>query len=228
MSKLLFLDSNKSSNNIYKLDKRISGIYKLVSFVTTNNTYNVNDNNNKIYWNESGSDLITTLTNGHYSSDDFTTHLSTQLNSSASGTVTVTLDDNTRKFTISNTNPYYFTFALNTSNSARKLLGLNEADGANGASHTSDNPIDLNTYKNIFITIEQDDHRNIEGQDFFNHSFVINGTGAFGEICRYINQDNFDQYIKLRKTKMLKVVFHDIDNNVIDINSEYQLILQKM
>ena len=226
--KLLFLDSTKSSNNVYKLDKRIEGVYKLLSFVTTNNMFNVNNNNNKIYWNENGSDLTTTLTNGYYSSDDFKTHLSTQLNSSASGTVTVTLDDNTRKLTIADTLNFYFTFGTNTSNSARKLIGFNEADGANGASHTSDNPIDLNTYKNIFITIEQDDHRNIEGQDFFNHSFVINGTGAFGEICRYINQDNFDQYIKLRKTKMLKVIFYDINNNIIDLNSEYQLILQKM
>ena len=226
--KLLFLDSNKSSNNIFKLDNRIDGIYKLVAFVTTNNMYNITDNNNKIYWNENGTDKITTLTNGYYNTEDFITHLGSKMNTDATGTVSISLNDNTRKLTITDTLNFYMTFGTNTSNSARKLLGFNGADGSNAGTQISDNSIDLNPYKNIFITIKQDDHRNLEGIDFFNQSLVINGSGAFGEICRYINQDNFDQYIKLKKTKMLKVDFYDIYNNTIDLNSEYQLILQKV
>ena len=226
--KLLFLDSTKSSNNVYKLDKRIEGTYKLVGFVTTNNMFNINNNNNKIYWNENGTDRTTTLTNGYYSADDFKTHLQTQMNADGSGTVSVTLNDNTRKLTINDTNGYYFTFATNTSNSARKLLGFNEADGTNANSQVSDNPIDLNTHKNIFISIEEDDHKNLEGITFFNASFVVNGVGAFGEICRYIDDDNFCQYIKFKQTKKLKIKFHDTSNNTIDLNSEYQLILQKV
>lgn len=227
MSKLLFLDSTKSSNNVYKLDKRIKGIYQLVAFVTTNNMFNVNSYNNKIYWNENGTDRTTTLTPGQYNTEDFRSHVSTQLNNDASGTITVTLDDNTRKLTITDTVNFYMTFGTNTTNSAKKLLGFS-LDGTSSGSHTSDSPIDLNPHKNIFITIEQDDHRNLEGIEFFNHSLVVNGTGAFGEICRYINKDNFDQYIKLKETKMLKVQFYDVDNNIIDLNSDYQLILQKV
>ena len=226
--KLLFLDSSKASNNIYKLDKRIQGAYKLVGFVTTNNMFNINSYNNKIYWNENGTDKITTLTTGHYNTEEYRSHVNTQLNDSASGTITVTLDDNTRKLTITDTVNFYMTFGTNTSNSARKLLGFDGVDGTNATSHTSDTPIDLNTHKNIFITFEQDDHRNLEGLSFFNPSLVINGVGAFGEICRYIDNDNFHQFVKFRQTKKIKIKFHDTSNNTIDLNSEYQIILQKV
>ena len=226
--KLLYLHSDKSTNNKFTLDKRISGIYKLVSFVSTNNIYNINQFNNKIYWNENGTDRTTTLTEGYYNSSDFTTHLSTQLNSDASGTITVTFNNNTRKFTITDTVNFHFTFGTNTSNNGRKLLGFNASDGTAATSQVSTNSIDLNTCKNIFITISQDDERKIEGIDFFNASLVINGTADFGETLRYIDDDNFHQQVKFKKTKTLELQIHDSNNNNIDLNSEYQIILQKI
>ena len=230
MAKLLILDSQKASNNIFKLDKWIEGRYKMISFVSTNNIHNITDYNNKIYWNEEGADKTATLTNGYYDDTSFISHLSTILNNTSSGTITVSLDENTRKITITNTLLYYFTFGTNTSNSARKLLGFNEEDGTSTSyTHTSDNIIDLNTYKNIFIKIKQDDDRNIEGIDFFNQSLVINGIGNYGEILRYIDNDNFNQYIKFsKKTKQIDISFYDINNNNINLNSEYQIILQKL
>ena len=222
----LCLDSNKASNDKYKLDKMIEGTYKLVSFVATNNIYNITDYNNKIYWNENGTNRTSTLTNGFYDSSDYTSHLSTILNNDASGTISVSLDDNTRKLTITNTLTFYFTFGSNTSNSARKLLGYNAIDGTTATSQTSTNPIDLNTCKNIFIKVMQDDHRKIEGIDFFNASLMINGDGNIGETLRYIDSNNFDQYIKFKKTKQISIEFHDIYNNSISLNSEYQIILQ--
>ena len=228
-SKLLFLDSEKAdSNNIFSLDNMISGIYKLVSFTYTNNIYNVTDDNNKIYWNENGTNRTTTLGNGYYDSSDFSTHLATQLNNDASGTITVSFDNNTRKLTINNTVNFYFTFGTNTTNSARKLLGFNASDGSNSTSQTSLNPVDLNTCKNVFVKIEQDDHRLVEGIDFFNSSFVLSGSADFGESFRYIDIDNFSQYAKFRQTKKLKLSFHDSNNNSIDLNSEYQIILRKI
>ena len=227
--KLLFLDSEKAqSNNIFVLDNKISGVYKLVSFTYTNNIYNITDNNNKIYWNENGSNLTTTLDTGYFDSSDFTSHLLSKLQASGSGTINVSLDSNTKKYTITNSLNFYFKFGSNTSNSARKLLGFNAEDGSNNTSQTSDNAIDINTCKNVFITIEQDDHRLVEGIDFFNSSLVISGSSDFGETFRYIDIDNFSQYIKVKKTKKLKLSFHDTSNNSINLNSEYQIILKKM
>ena len=226
--KLLFLHSDKASNNVFTLDKRIEGEYRFVSFVATNNIYNVTDKNNKIYWNENGTDLTTTLTNGYYDTIDLTTHLSTMLNGSATGIVSVSFNENTRKFTVTDTLNFYFTFQSNTNNSARKLLGFTATDGTNALSQTSDTVVDINSYKNVFITIKQDNHKNIEGVDFFNGSLMVNSTAVFGDTLRYIEQDNFCQYIKLRNTKQLEISFHDANNNNIDLNSEYQVILLKV
>ena len=87
----------------------------------------------------------------------------------------------------------------------------------------------MNSCKNVFIYITEDDHKNIEGISFFNSSLVINGLGNFGEIFRYIDDDNFNQYIKFSKnTKKISISFHDGNNNNVELNSGYQLILKKM
>lgn len=229
---LLLLDSNKIENNKYKLDNTIKGLYKLVSFVSTNNMYNVNDTNNKIYLDEFNgvgfTSLETTLDNGFYDSTDLTSHLSSKLNNICTGSVSVSFNDNTRKFTITNTLNFYFTFGSNTSNSSRKILGFNEQDGTSALSQTSNNVIDLNTCKNIFITITEDNNRDIKGIDFFNSSFLINGVGSFGEVLRYVDSDNFHQYVNFRNVKTLHISFIDNNNNTLDLNSEYQIILKKM
>ena len=230
--KILLLHSDKSNSNVYTLDKRIQGIYRFKSFVSTNNMYNVNDTNNKIYFNETvglgTNDYIATLTNGYYDANDLNTNISTAISNQASGIITVSYDDNTSKYTITNTNEFHFTFGSNTSNSAHKLLGFNASDGTDSLSQTSDVPIDLNPCKNIFVTITEDDNRYVEGIDFFNCSLVVNGVSGFGEIMRYIDVDNFIQLLKFKNTKQLSVSFHDANNNIIDLNSEYQIILQKI
>ena len=227
--KLLFLLSSKGDNNIFNLDKRIVGSYKLLSFICTNNIYNITDRNNKVYWNDNGTDRETTLTNGYYDESDFTSMLSSKLNDVASGGMTISLDNNTRKLTITSTNNFYFSFGSNTSNSGRKLLGFNEEDGSNNTSQTSDIPIELNTNKTLFISIGEDDNKDIEGIDFFNASLVINDVIVFGECLRYINNNNFEQYIRFRKpTNKISISFHDDENNTINLNSEYHIILQKV
>ena len=56
---------------------------------------------------------------------------------------------------------------------------------------------------------------------------MINGNGGFGEIMRYIDNDNFHQYINLKNTKQLNITIHDKNENIINLNSEYCLILKK-
>ena len=224
----LYLNSNNSSNNTYTLDKSIDGKWKLISFAFTNNIYNVNDTNNKIYFNENGTDLVATLTNGYNDTSDLTSNISTSMNNVSSGTITVTFDDKTRKFTITDTLPIFFTFGTNTTNSARKLLGYNASDGTSSATSTSDNAIDLNPYKEIFVNIEENDDRDIMGVNYFNTSLVICGCGANGEMMRYNYRDFTHQYMKFKRTKKLTVRIHDLNNNDINLNSEYSIMLEKL
>ena len=126
---LLLISSNNLTNNKLTLDYPIVGEYSLESFVFTNNIYNVTNDNNKVYFTENSVPLTTTLTNGYYDGEDFRSHLQTSMNATASGTITVSLDTNTNKLTISNsTHNFFFTFGTNTTNSARKLLGFNASD----------------------------------------------------------------------------------------------------
>ena len=226
----LFLDSRLATNNKFKLDNYISGTWKLLSFSFTNNIFNVNNTNNKIYFTEVSTARTATLTNGNYDMNELKTEIQTAINNVASATFSVSLDTKTNKYTFTNGSSasFYFTFATNTSNSARKLLGFNANDGTTSTSQTSDIPVDLNTYQNIFVKITEDDNRDILGLSFFTSSLVINGIGSFSDIVRYNNNDNFDQYVRFHKnTKTLTLKIHDLNNNDIDLNSDYSIILQK-
>jgi hypothetical protein len=227
MNKKLYLDSSSITNNTFKLDEPIIGKWKLLSFTATNNLYNVNDTNNKIYLNESGIDYIIILNDGYFDISDLKDEITSEMNSIISGTISITNDTNTNKFSFTNTLNFYFTFGTNTENSARILLGINESDNDNDTIQVSDVPIDINTCKNIFIDISDNLNKLIVGTSYFNASLVINGLGTFGEILRYIDKDNFDQYINVKNTKEIKITIHDKNNNDIELNSDYSIIFEK-
>ena len=226
MSDILYLSGTIGTPHY--LDEAIRGKYQLLSFSFTNNLYNVNENNNKIYLNENGIDLVATLEEGFNDMNDLKTNISTALNAVCDGVITLSYDSTTNKFTISNdTHSFYFTWGTNTTNSARILLGFDQTDGTNATSHISDNPADLNTYKNIFIDISDNNKKNVQGVNYFNASFILNASSSFGEIFRYINDDNFDQYAYFKNTKNLEVSCHDDNGNTITLNSNYCMILKK-
>ena len=226
---MLYLHSSQGTNNRYTLDNAIEGVYKLISFSCTNNIYNVDDTCNKIYFNENGINYETTLENGYYNYNDFVTECLRAISDVSLGSLTATRDSNTNKLRIINSLSFYFTFGSNTENSARKLMGFNEVDGTNSTLQVSDNPMDLNTHKSFFINISDNDNKNIEGIDFYRTSFIIQGEGGFGEILRYKINENIEQYIKFsRGVKNIDIKFHDLNQEVLDINSEYEIILKKV
>lgn len=225
---ILYLTSAKADNDKFDLDEGIVGRYKFLSFSATNNMFNVSANNNKIYLKENGSDIVATLTNGYYDINELKTELSLQLNSTMSGTVSVIVDSKTNKFTITNTLGFYFTFGTNTASTARKLLGFDASDGLiYTTSISSDKPADLNPCKELFINFVENDQKMIHGQDYFNSSLLINTSSGFGETMRYVNVDNFNQYVDFKNTKRIKVKFHDLNENVINLNSDYSIILEE-
>ena len=224
----LYLDSNNSSNGQYDLDEPIGGRWRLLSFAFTNNIYNVNETNNKIYFNENGTNLIAELTIGYYDASDLKTNISEAMNNVSNGNITITYDDKPGKFTIKNTLGYYFTFGTNKVNSASKLIGFNDVDGvAYSQTQISDKSIDLNTYKEIFVNISKNNDRSIIGVDYFNTSLFIVGSGGVGELVRYNYQDFTEQYVDLKRTKKITIKIHDSNENEINLNSDYSMILEK-
>lgn len=226
MSKLLLFGDN---SNIWKLDKTIGGKYKLISFIFTNNIFNVNDTNNQVYFTDSTTSRVGTLTNGYYDFTDIQSNLQTAMNDASTDTFTVSGDTKTNKLTITSASNFRFTFGTNTTNTSRKLLGFTATDGSNNTTQTSNICVDLNPYKQIFINVIQNDNRDIDGINYFNTSLIINGIGNFGDIVRYVPNDNFDQYVQFnRGTKQLEIKIHDSNNNNVNLNSEYSILFQKI
>ena len=227
----LYLNSVDSSNNKYKLDDAIEGEWKLISFAFTNNIYNVNDTNNKIYFTEETehdeNDYTATLTNGINDPNDLKSNIETAMNNETNETITVTYDDKTKKFTITSTETFYFKFGTNKSNSANKLIGMNAIHRNGATSHTSDTSIDLNPYKEIFINIEENNDRNVFGVEYFNSSLIVCECGSSGDIVRYNYRDNSEQRVKLKRTKDITIRIHDSKNQEINLNSEYSIVLEK-
>ena len=128
-------------------------MYNILEFYMTNSLYNVNLNNNKVYFTESSILKTATLTNGYYTQSELATQLQTQMNSAGSNTYTITFNSNTYQYTISSTGNFGFQFATNTTASARKLIGYSLANKTESTSSTSNNVIDLNPIKCIYIDL---------------------------------------------------------------------------
>ncbi len=110
-----------------------------------------------------------------------------------------------------------FQFATNTTASARKIIGYNLADKTEATSSTSDNVIDLNPIKSIYIDFQADVRKDIE---FSNNvvSLAINDTSDFGSIVRYKLNENYHQKLKFHYEKEVKFRFYDQDFNNINLN----------
>ena len=57
---------------------------------------------------------------------------------------------------------------------------------------------------------------------------MITASGGFGEVSRYINVDNFNQYVKFKGNKKITFRIHDEDNNVVNLNSDWIMVLSKV
>ena len=225
---MIIVKSNNTTGNITRLDEEINGKYMLKLFTTNNHLYNVNDNNNEVYITR-GSPYTINLTNGYYTPTEFKDHLQTQLTSGTGTSFTITKNDNTKKFTTTCASSFSYTFATNTSNSARKLLGLNETDTTSATSLTHTNTWDLTPTKLIFCHIHEDQHK-IFNTNNMTASFVISTDVEFGNVIKYPkNSKDIVPIFNFKNTRQLNIDFINIENKSIDLNGqEWMMILEKL
>ena len=129
----------------------------------------------------------------------------------------MTLDSNTYKYNISSTCNFGFQFASNTTSSARKLIGYSAADKTESTSSTSDNVIDLNPIKCVYIYFQPDIRKDVE---FSNNTFslAINDKSDFGSIIQYKLNENYNQKLKFQYEKEVKFKLYDQDFDNINLN----------
>lgn len=230
-TKLILRSKVKVSGNDYNgslnLQNIDSGWYKLLECSFLDNLYNVNDNN-KVYVNENATPHTITLTNGYYSHSEFTSILSTVMNSAFTDTITVTYNDNTSKLTISSTGDEAFKFATNTLNPTHYLLGMNESNQTLASLQVSDNPVDLNPRKALFINFDTSSikQRTISSVNKFPSSFVIKcSSNNFGGLFQYSQSNNYDQYIYIDKKYITYKVINSDGNQISDM-PQWECVLE--
>ena len=135
-------------------------------------------------------------------------------------TFTCSYDSTTGKLTFTETtgDSFSFTFATNTSNTGRKVLGFNATDTTSTTTHTSEICIDLAPHKVMYISLNEDTFRSVNGKQM-NSSLVISADSSFGSVLRWKEGSHYSQYVKFSNTpNMLSYKFHDEDFNELDLN----------
>ena len=225
MQKILYFKSDdivqgNTSKGIIQYNQQIDHNvnYVLYEFVMNNNLYNVNDTNNKVYFDEGGGTLTATLTNGNYFQSDFTTELQTQLNAIGADTYTCTYSNTTGKITVvDTTGTFGFVFLTNTTNTARYLLGLEEENQSVLATQIT-GVLDLD-----------DTNKHIRGQKYFGATFVISNNSPFADVIRYKKNENYAQYIKLTSSSTIHFRFIDKFEQPIDLNNaSWEIFLKRI
>ncbi len=209
-------------SNANKLD----GTYKVVRFVMHNGLYNVNSFNNKIYFTETATPRIATLSLGSYSEETLRVEIETQMDFIGANTYTITYNSTTFKYTWSSTGDFAFTFLTNTANTSRFLLGINAIDDIQGTTATSDNAIDLSPLKIIFFNFP-DASNIIKSSNGSVYSLYITNNSNGTDIIR---TDLIDDNLFLTFTNKTNINYKMLDNNnnIIQTNgTEWELILRK-
>ena len=143
-----FVGSSESCS--IQLQENVEGKFRVKNVIVPNTMYPVRSTNNLVYFSQSGTDRIATITPGFYTSATFITALDVALNNSTpapAGTFSTTYSSTTGKITITNSTTAFIlqfgTFATIAANSARKLMGFNSSNTASALSQVSPNVINL-------------------------------------------------------------------------------------
>ena len=218
------------ANCIYTFNPKIeAGLYKLHHSLFINSFYNINDTNNKIYFQESGGPVITaTLQNGYYNNSTIVTNIHTQMEAVGSHNYTITLSSTTNKLTfVPNTGTVKFLFYTYNQNTAKNILGfIGNSDDL--SSVTGDLPINLTDTLSYNIRLEGNGIQNYiqdSSSNFYSFSVPILSNSL--ELFHYEGINN--QYVKFENgLSDIRVKILNEDGDSMLIYNDYYFVLQKI
>ena len=233
--------------NSYEYSIDLDYIYKdiisieLMSANIPKTEYLINSSNNLLHFIEdSGSELTATITIGNYTASTLATEIETQLETSGSGSYTVSADSTTtNKFTItldSGATTFDLLFDGGTEthettirtiykeNSIGPIIGFSRTDLTSGTTYTGDNQYNLNGPTYILLKIHNLDNLNGVQNKSINKSFskIILDTEQseykfFKSQSDYISRKDFSP--PLSKLAQLNISFVNYDNTFYDFGN---------
>lgn len=219
--------STSSSDFKIQLINPINGTYELVSAAIPNTIYTFDDDNdtNKIYFFDGGSNKTASIAEGIYNSTEIAAAIKTAMDAAGSETYTITLDDTTQKLTFAATGNFYLRFADNEGASER--LGLDRINTDSDTSYTAPNVINLALPHALIIDLDRNENFESSGND--RGTIYIPFDVGSSDIMNYKRDENFSQTIKFDRMSLLTVKLKDSDNNYINLNgANWELLLKKI
>lgn len=190
-----------------------------LSFV--NAVYNINSNNNVLYWTDNtGTNLTTTINEGYYSIDQLITEINYQLANTAGKDVdTYQISKELETSTVVVSNKLVFTastgMTLRTgSSSILETLGF-DTIGVSSAILTADNIYDL-SQDNLFLEHDLNVQESVEINNQSVKCFPIL-LGSFGDVAR--NGDNQYRYTLTNESSIGSITFRLLDKDLNEVTN---------
>ena len=252
-TRTIYIDSdnltNKVGNDEVYIENQIAlmraGIdeyidVELVSFVARNDFYQMTDSNNAFGIRQNSSTTTYNLTNGFPSVLSIDNELKADLESATGETWSVTYSNYTAKITMSATYsgaiPADLALDFSVTNTAALMLGFNSAiyafsiDGQN-VTLTAPNAVNLSSrVKNMYIRtslIEDQYEANVDGLDSRD---ILASIPVDVSPLNYLsftnNTDSYRSHIKGRVVGSFNVRITNRENELIGLNSGFQIVLR--
>lgn len=225
-------NANYNLINMGGIGKSPSSTYEMLSYHSVNQVYTVEAGvNDKVYFDEGAGLLTATLSPGSYTETSLLVELIAKMDAlSGNSYATSSFSSVTGKYTFTlGAGTFQFLFTSNTSDSARRLLGMNEFDDVLAASHVSDNVVDLKLHSNIFITIPQEGSKNVTLLDGSEFTLMIPLNTAFGQDIHHRKQEHYQQLmIFTSNISNIDIELYTQDGVPLKNTPDYTLILRKL
>lgn len=212
-----------------------TGTYEMLSFNSRNNVYNVDDQNDEIYFDEGAAELgPVVLPHGYYTTPAALAAAAKIVMDAASGTTyTIAYSALTNLFTFTPAaGNFAFNWATNVAQPISNLLfGFDAVDGVAGATQVSTQGVDLDPHSNLLILITEDALKNvtlINGAEF---SLIVPLNVAYGAEMEALKADTFNQTVRfVSPMNQLHVTLFTEDGVALPVlnAAQYELIIRKV
>lgn len=207
------------------------GTYELLSYQMANQIYNVDTTNQNIWFDEGGADLTAVIPAGNYTAATLATAMKIVMDIPSASTFTITHSADTGKYTFTRAaGTFRFKYLTNTTDVATIITGFSALDGVLAIAQVSDNPIDLDTHKNILIDITQDASQNITLLSGFEASFTVPiQDSSFGSSLNYEKAEAYAQNV-LFSTNLnsLDIALFDGSGVALTNVANWKLLLRRL
>ena len=208
----------------------IYGKYLLKSVSLPNTVYSIRSTNNTIYFTQSATNYVATITAGYYTSSSITTAIATAMNAvGAAGTFSAAFLASLGTISITNsTTAFSLTFGTNKSNSAAYPLGFSLVDTASATTQTASNVLQLSP---MSITILIGGRGSI--LNYANQSQVgiyIPLQVGFGSLNIFTPANEFRQFIYFDSpANSLTLQIYDSANNPVSLNGgDFEILMDRL